>query len=92
MYEELKTMFIKISLNISNDITYSNVVKIKLVMLPGWLSGKESTCQTGDKSSVPGLGRSPGEGNGNLLHSCLGNPKDRGAWWSTVPGVAKSQT
>ena len=85
-------MFIKISLNISNDITYSNVVKIKLVMLPGWLSGKESTCQTGDKSSVPGLGRSPGEGNGNLLHSCLENPKDRGAWWSTVPGVAKSQT
>ena len=40
--------------------------------------------------SIPGLGRSPGEGNGNLLqYSCLGNPMDRGAWWATVHGVAK---
>ena len=39
------------------------------------------------------LGRSLGEGNDNpLQYSCLGNPKDRGAWWSTVHGVAKSQT
>ena len=42
--------------------------------------------------SIPGLGRSPGEGNGNpLQYSCLGNPMDRGAWWATVHGVAKSQ-
>ena len=42
---------------------------------------------------VPGLERSPGEGNGNLLqHSCLGNPMDRGAWWATAHGVTKSQT
>ena len=43
--------------------------------------------------SVPGLGRSSGEGNGNpLQYSCLENPMDRGAWWATVRGVAKSQT
>ena len=42
--------------------------------------------------SVPGLGRSPGEGNGNpLQYSCLENPMDRGAYWATVHGVARSQ-
>ena len=46
----------------------------------------------GDLGSMPGLGRSPGEGNGNSLqHSCLENPMDRGAWWATVHGVAKSR-
>ena len=58
--------------------------------------GKESTCNagdTGDVSSVPGSGRSPGGGNGNpLLYPCLGNPMDRGAWRATVHGVAKSWT
>ena len=44
-------------------------------------------------SSVPGLGRSPGEGHGNpLQYSCLGNPMDRGAWRAIVHGVTKSQT
>ena len=44
-----------------------------------------------DKSSIPGLGRSPGGGHGNpLQYSCLGNPMDRGAWWSTVHWVAKN--
>ena len=44
----------------------------------------------GDAGSIPGSGRSPGEGNGNpLQYSCLGNPMDRGAWWATVHGVAK---
>ena len=43
--------------------------------------------------SIPDLERSPGEGNGNLLqYSCLGNPMDRGAWWATDHGVAKSWT
>ena len=47
--------------------------------LPGGLVNKESACNTGDLSSVPKLGRSPGEGNGNPLEcSCLGNPMDRG--------------
>ena len=46
-----------------------------------------------DEGSIPGLGRSPGEGNGNpLQYSCLENPMDREAWWATVHGVAKSQT
>ena len=61
--------------------------------LPWWLSGKESTCQAGDAGSIPGSGRSPGEGNGNpLQYSCLGNPMDRGAWGATVQRVAKSWT
>ena len=47
----------------------------------------------GDLGSVPGLGRSPGGGRGNLLqYSFLENPVDRGAWWATVHGVTKSQT
>ena len=52
--------------------------------------GKECACNAGDPGSMPGLGRSPGEGNGNpLQHSCLENPKDRGAWQATVHGVAR---
>ena len=59
--------------------------------LPRWLSGKESTCQPGDPGLIPGLGRSPGEGNGNLLqHSCLGNPRNRGACQFIVHGVSMS--
>ena len=46
-----------------------------------------------DSGSIAGLGRSPGEGDGNpLQYSCLENPMDRGAWWATVHGVAKNQT
>ena len=52
-----------------------------------------SACNVGDLGSISGLGRSPGEGNGNpLQYSCLENPMDGGAWWATVHGVAKSQT
>ena len=44
-----------------------------------------------DAGSMPGLGRSPGEGNGNpLWYSCLGNPIDRGAWWAAVQGLTES--
>ena len=51
---------------------------------PGGSVGKESTCNAGDLSSIPGLGRSPGEGHGNLFqYSCLENPLDRGAWQVT---------
>ena len=51
---------------------------------------KESACSAGDPSSIPGLGRSPGEGNGNpLQYSCLGNPMERGDWWGTVHGVTR---
>ena len=46
-----------------------------------------------DTDLIPGLGRSPGEGNGNpLQYSCLENSIDRGAWWAAVCGVTKSQT
>ena len=54
---------------------------------------KASASNAGDLGSIPGSGRSPGEGNGNPLQdSCLENPMDGGAWWATVHGVAKSQT
>ena len=54
---------------------------------------KESACNAGDQGSVPGLGRSPGEGNGNSLqYSCLENSKDRGAWQATIQGVAELDT
>ena len=60
---------------------------------PWWLSGKESACQAGDAGSIPGSGRSPGEGNDNpLQYSHLGNPMNRGAWQATVHGVVKSRT
>ena len=56
------------------------------------LVGQESTSHAGDPGSIPEWGRSPGEGNGSpLQYSCLENPMDREAWWSTVPGVTKSQ-
>ena len=51
---------------------------------------QESACKAGDLGSIPGLGRSPGEGNGNpLQYSCLGSPMDTGAWWVTVHGVKR---
>ena len=60
---------------------------------PGGFGGKESTCSARDPGSIPGLGRSPGEENGNpLQYSCLENSVDRGAWQATVHGVAKSGT
>ena len=54
---------------------------------------KKSACNAGDPCSVPGSGRSPGEGHGNPLQfSCLENPMDRGAWRAAVHRVTKSQT
>ena len=60
---------------------------------PGGSDGKEASCNAGDLGSIPGLGRSPGEGKGNpLQYSCLENPIDRGAWRATVHGAAESRT
>ena len=57
---------------------------------PGGSDGKESSCNSRDPGLIPGLGRSPGEGNGNsLLYSSLENSTDRGAWWATIHGVTK---
>ena len=54
---------------------------------PGGAEVKAFACNVGDLGSIPGLGRSPGEGNGNpLQYSCLENPMDGGAWWATVHG------
>ena len=60
---------------------------------PGGLDGKESTRNARGPGLIPGLGRSPGEGNGNPFHySCLENSMDKGAWQATVHGIAKSST
>ena len=64
---------------------------VPLMGFPGGSDGKASSCNAGDLGLIPGLGRSPGEGNGNpLQYSCLENPMNRGAWWVTVHRVAKS--
>ena len=58
--------------------------------LPWWLSSKESTCNAGDLGLIPGMGTSPGEGNGNpLQNSCLRNPMGKEAWQATIHGVTK---
>ena len=69
----------------------------KLIMdthsFPGGSEVKKSACNAGDLGLIPGLGRSPAEGNGNpLQYSCLENPMEGGAWWATVHGVTKSWT
>ena len=77
---------------------YQSVVVLYIwpLGLPRWLSGKEVFCNTGDTGDVdliPGLGRSPREGNSNpLQYLSRDNPKNRGAWWATVHGVANCQT
>ena len=58
--------------------------------LPCWLGAKNPPANAGDSSSIPGSGRSPGEGNGNpLQYPCLGNPVDRGTWQATVHGIVQ---
>ena len=79
-------------------IDYSNLRNFSTCFMhvkdfPGGSDGKASACNAGDLGSIPGSGRSPGEGNGNpLQYSCLENPMDGGPWWATVHGVAKSRT
>ena len=75
----------------SVNIFFWNIIDYNII--PQWLSGKESACNAGDASLIPGLERSPAGGNGNLLqYSCIENLMDRGARWVTVYGVTKSQT
>ena len=65
------------------------------IHIPGGAVVKKPSASAGETrevDSVPGSGRSPGEGNGNpLQYSCLENPMDRGAWWATVDGVTKAR-
>ena len=64
-----------------------------VVVFPGGSDSKASACNAGDPGSIPGLGISPGEGNGHpLQYSCLENPMDGGGWQATVHGVTKSRT
>ena len=63
-------------------------IHICKVGFPSGSDGKASVCNAGDPGSIPGLGRSPGEGNGSpFQYSCLENPMDHGAWQATVQGV-----
>ena len=82
-----------------NNIKHTNICIIAAPegeWQPGFPGGSEvkaSASNAGDLGSIPGSGRSSGEGNGNTLqHSCLENPMDGGAWWATVHGVTKSRT
>ena len=72
----------------------SHLPLVRLIQgFPGGSDGKESTHNTGDLGLIPGLGRSPGEGNDNpFQYSCLENSMDKGAWQAIVHGVAKSST
>ena len=76
----------------SNFLSFStSSFLVYICGFPGGSDGKESTCSVGDLSLIPGLGRSPGEGNGySPQYSSLENSMDRGAWRVTVHGVAKS--
>ena len=68
---------------------YINIATVVLGF-PGGFVVKNVPSNVGAAGSIPGLGRSPGEGNGNPVQcSCLGNPMDRGAWWTIVHGVIK---
>ena len=76
---------------------FSSVIILYIIVykwdFPGGSVVKSPPANAGDEGSIPGLGRSPGEGNGNpFQYSCLGNPMDRGAEWATVQQVAKSWT
>ena len=74
-----------------NLLTFELWKNIWLIGLPWWFSGKESACNAGDSSLIPGLGRSPGVGSGNPVQcSHLENSRDGGAEYATVHGVAKS--
>ena len=100
--EELKSLLMKVKEESEKAGLKLNIQNTKIMAsgpmtswqiegnFPGSSVGKESACNAGDPRSISGLGRSPGEGNGNPFHcSCLGSPMDRGAWWATVHGVAR---
>ena len=86
-------MYIKVFHYLNEQKERIHIIITFLWGFPGGSDGKESACNAGDQYSIPGWGRSPGGGNGNpLQYSCLENSMDKGAWWATVHGVAKSWT
>ena len=75
------------------SISFQSLDLMSLALLPGGSMVKNLPASAGNTGSVPGLGRSPGGGNGNpLQYSYLRNPMNRGTWWATVHGVTKSLT
>ena len=75
--------------NLRNISFCTKYLKVYTFFTGGSKKKKNVPDNAGHTGSIPGLGRSPGEGNNPLQHSCLENPMDRGAWWATVHGVAK---
>ena len=77
----------------SNQVLWFGLLGLTSCLLgfPCSSVSKESACSAGDQGSIPGLGRSPGEGNSNPLpYPCLENLMDRGAWWAAVHGITES--
>ena len=87
----LRVQFIAPSLVSLIDFLYFlKQILLEYFELPQGLSHKESICNAGHERSVSESGRSPEKGNGNpLWYSCLGNPRDKGAWWATLYEVPK---
>ena len=80
-------------LGLEDPLQKGQATHSSILGLPWWLNGKESACIAGDPGSIPELGRSPGEVNGYpLRYSRLKNTMDKGIWWATIHGVAKSRT
>ena len=75
---------------LSKSNQFTSLLLYTILRAPGGSDSKQSACNAGDPGSIPGSGRSPGEGNGNpLQYLCLENSVDGEAWWATVYGVAK---
>ena len=95
MGKKKKTLSLKVLANQpdATEFLWLQLLPLVYMSFPRDPDGKESACNAGDLVSNPSLKRSPGEGNGYpLQYCCLENSMDRGAWWATVRGVAKSQT
>ena len=89
--EKRKASILNISFGYQNKQKSTNKVSSEHLDFAGSSDSKESACNAGDSGLILGLGKSLGEGNGNLLqYSCLENSMDRGAWQATVYGVIKS--
>ena len=81
-----------IPFSIQSGVDYPRLITLYMQTSLVNSDGEEFTCKVGDPGLTPGLGRSPGEGNGySRQYSCLENSMDRGAWWTMVHGVAKMQ-
>ena len=93
MLESVLPMFSSRSFIVSG-LMFRSLIHFEFIFVfPDGSEVTMSACNVGDLGSIPGSGRSPGEGNGNpLQYSCLENPMDGGAWWATVYAVAKRRT